>query len=274
MDEDHSSARLPDRIAFAYGSAQLDPNGWTIAILQAQRASQLYFYDGVLSCGWSAEEAAALGRDAARDLAAARCQAVMDVYQAVSSRIRLSIRLRQSPPRDLSVDADTTESFARLNLVPSGRGRAGSATFNETAVFSHYRSYPPDIPSIYGDAEFRLYFRPTIEFSRDSASLSTNARALMQLIADVSFPRDENIILITCNQAEGEGGLPPDSSALAQQRCQTLRAFLIQRGLCEYRVLSAPHSAFVTRKDSPRATRADFEIYDHGDWTFSGQECQ
>ena len=116
----NSTALIPDRIFFAYGSSELDFNASLIAALQVQRAGQLPRYDATLVCGWSHREAVELGLTAARALAESRCQAVISVYRTFDSRLRIAVRVRALEP-DADVDMPEAETFARLALLFSGK---------------------------------------------------------------------------------------------------------------------------------------------------------
>jgi len=270
IDENHTSVTIPRHIAFSYGSAELDLNGRLIAGLQGQRASQLRHYDAALVCGWSMREEDVLGLMAAKTLAAERCRSVIDVYRLLDLRIHVAVRLRRtaSAARDHGADA---ESFATLALVPSGRGRQGPRLDHHRAVRRLIDRSGTYVVGIYFEGLDGIFLTLVLAFPRDSATLSANGHSLLSVMAAVSLPAHENMVLINCVQNEGEGGTAPADNALARRRCEVIRDLLLQRGLCEHRVVFGENSIYVVR-EIPNRHNVNFSIFET-QTSATGEEC-
>ncbi len=247
-----TSLRVPDRLHFAFASAQLDPNAWIIAVLQAQVLRNRAGDTTTLTCRAAAGEVARLGADLARDLAMGRCQAVAAVY------------------RDLGVPAETFEQ----SVAPMESGADGSEARNATLIVQpgpESRQREPAIPFIFDDPPWSqghrdlsgLFLPDEVFFAWDSKELSLDAKAILNVIATVTHPQVD--IFLSCFQNPGEGMTGPGSNSLARARCQAARRYLVEQGHCEHRVINGPvGGAEIIVRQNPYAT-AIIDL-DNTDW--------
>ena len=120
------------------------------------------------------------------------------------------------------VHSDATGGFS---LGTSVRGRGHGSGYNR---FAGYRGYPP-----------HLLYRPFpqapswiirgVNFKYDSAELTPPSMAILDSVADVVRSRPAEPLEVGGHaSAEGDG---PYNMALSERRAQTVRAYLVKRGI-------------------------------------------
>ncbi len=218
-----TSLRVPDRLHFAFASAQLDPNAWRIAVLQAQVLASRAGDTTTLVCAASADEIARLGEALARELAASRCRAVVEAYGRFG--VRVDALDQQLSPMD-----GEEARIAALIVMPGPESQ------------QPIRPLPLDIdnrPWPFGYRDHSgLYLPSEVFFESEKSDLSPDARALLDLLAAATSPEVE--VYLSCFQRPGEGMSGPGSNSLARARCQNARSNLIEHGHCEHRVINGP----------------------------------
>lgn len=223
---------LPDRVVFDAGSASLDRDGEQIVRMQAQRIRNLPDHEVILFCGWSIVEERALGETLARTLADERCDAVITLYREVDLPGRTYHR------RPVSADGERNEELQR-SVAVTVVGSAGARDLTETAELLpdnvDYGRYRFDL------WDWRIDVPEQIHFKWGSDRLTTNAKAILMVIAE-ALPGNQNYLLLpTCIELKGES--QASDAPLARSRCQRLRDFLLAQGLCETRVVLGPRHA-------------------------------
>ncbi len=229
--------RLPDRVVFRPGVADLDRNGRQVVLLQGQRLRQLPNHQITLFCHWSSAEARLMNEPALRALAARRCQAVTEVYRDLGVRVTQIGQRLVGPEPGLEGDL---QSSVQVTAVPLGLGR-GTFELPERLPDN------PMLGDLGGNTAFGrydgyqgLYLPEAVYFDWGSAELDANARALLRSFADWIHPNTEFMVFLNCDQARSERPADTERAALARDRCAAVKAFLVERGLCEDRLINGP----------------------------------